>query len=236
MVAEGFRQGVLGLAHDLISYRAVPWGFDPHEVTAPTVCVYGVADQIVTPAHAARRARRSTAPTHGTSGDRTPPCSPRCGLASSPPWWAAHLLAPSTTPPTPVADLTASQQRGHGRRDGRVPLSGNARRSRRTCAPAGSEQIADIPEPPRRAVRVDLDVQPRGRHSDQVSCCDGCRRGVNTGGRVGRGGDARCGSGDRGGDGACRVLRVRHWAEQSGVGRIGDRAAGDDRGDRRPDG
>ena len=58
MVAEGFRQGVLGLAHDLISYTALPWGFDPHEVTAPTVCVYGVADQIVTLAHAAWWARK----------------------------------------------------------------------------------------------------------------------------------------------------------------------------------
>ncbi len=37
MVAEGFRQGVIGMALDITSYTAVPWGFDPAAVGAPTL-------------------------------------------------------------------------------------------------------------------------------------------------------------------------------------------------------
>ena len=58
MVAEGFRQGPIGLALDLVSYTATPWGFDPAAVGTPTVCVYGVEDPIVTPAHGAWWASR----------------------------------------------------------------------------------------------------------------------------------------------------------------------------------
>ena len=58
MVAEGFRHGLMGLALDLVSYTAMPWGFDPAAIGAPTVCAYGVEDAIVPPAHGAWWASR----------------------------------------------------------------------------------------------------------------------------------------------------------------------------------
>ncbi len=51
MLDEGFTQGPIGLALDLVSYTVAPWGFDPASVGAPTTCIYGAADGIVTPAH-----------------------------------------------------------------------------------------------------------------------------------------------------------------------------------------
>jgi pimeloyl-ACP methyl ester carboxylesterase len=47
MLAEGFRQGAIGLAADMISYTAVPWGFDPTTISTPTRCVYGGEDALV---------------------------------------------------------------------------------------------------------------------------------------------------------------------------------------------
>lgn len=58
MVAEGFAQGPIGLALDLVSYTAVDWGFDPVAIGAPTVCAYGADDEVVTPAHCAWWASR----------------------------------------------------------------------------------------------------------------------------------------------------------------------------------
>ncbi len=58
MVAEGFVQGPIGLALDLVSYTAVPWGFDPAAIGAPTVCAYGADDPNVPPDHGAWWAER----------------------------------------------------------------------------------------------------------------------------------------------------------------------------------
>jgi pimeloyl-ACP methyl ester carboxylesterase len=53
MLSEAFTQGAIGLASDLFSYTAAPWGFDAAAVGAPTHCVYGDADVLVPPAHGA---------------------------------------------------------------------------------------------------------------------------------------------------------------------------------------
>ena len=51
MLAESVRQGHAGVAADIVSYTVADWGFDPAAIGAPTTCVYGDADAIVTPAH-----------------------------------------------------------------------------------------------------------------------------------------------------------------------------------------
>ena len=39
------------MAADIVSYTVADWGFDPAAIGAPTACVYGDADVVVTPAH-----------------------------------------------------------------------------------------------------------------------------------------------------------------------------------------
>ena len=51
MLDAAFAQGATGLAADIAGYTLRPWGFDPAEVKAPTLLVYGADDEIVSRAH-----------------------------------------------------------------------------------------------------------------------------------------------------------------------------------------
>lgn len=53
MLRDAFRQGTIGVASDLLSYTARPWGFEPGDVRAETLIVAGQADAIAGGAHAA---------------------------------------------------------------------------------------------------------------------------------------------------------------------------------------
>jgi pimeloyl-ACP methyl ester carboxylesterase len=53
MLFDAFRQGAAGVAGDVLSYTARPWGFDPKDVQAKTLIVGGQADPIAGNAHAA---------------------------------------------------------------------------------------------------------------------------------------------------------------------------------------
>jgi pimeloyl-ACP methyl ester carboxylesterase len=53
MLKDAFRQGPGGVADDILSYTARPWGFDPGAVRAKTLIIGGQADPIAGHAHAA---------------------------------------------------------------------------------------------------------------------------------------------------------------------------------------
>src|SRR4051794_5143499 len=53
MLQEAFRQGTGGVAGDILSYTARPWGFDLADVAAKTLVVAGQADPLAGHAHAA---------------------------------------------------------------------------------------------------------------------------------------------------------------------------------------
>lgn len=53
MLKDAYRQGPGGLAADILSYTARPWGFDPGAVRAKTLVIGGDADPIAGHAHAA---------------------------------------------------------------------------------------------------------------------------------------------------------------------------------------
>jgi pimeloyl-ACP methyl ester carboxylesterase len=53
MLVDAFRQGTVGVADDILSYTARPWGFDLADVAAKTLVVAGQADSIAGHAHAA---------------------------------------------------------------------------------------------------------------------------------------------------------------------------------------
>lgn len=53
MLQDAFRQGPAGVAADVLSYTARPWGFDPADVRAKTLIVGGQGDAIAGNAHAA---------------------------------------------------------------------------------------------------------------------------------------------------------------------------------------
>ena len=53
MLIDAFRQGPVGVAGDVLSYTAQPWGFDPGDVQAKTLIIGGQADPIAGNAHAA---------------------------------------------------------------------------------------------------------------------------------------------------------------------------------------
>ena len=53
MAAEAIRQGVTGLASDIVAATVAPWGFDPADVTAPVALWYGEDDELVSPVHGA---------------------------------------------------------------------------------------------------------------------------------------------------------------------------------------
>ena len=52
MLKDAFRQGPGGVAADILSYTARPWGFDPADVAAKTLIVNGQADPLAGNAHA----------------------------------------------------------------------------------------------------------------------------------------------------------------------------------------
>lgn len=52
MLKDAYRQGPGGVAADILSYTARPWGFDPADVAAKTLIVNGQADPIAGNAHA----------------------------------------------------------------------------------------------------------------------------------------------------------------------------------------
>ena len=53
MLKDAYRQGPGGVADDILSYTARPWGFDPGAVQAKTLIIGGDADPIAGHAHAA---------------------------------------------------------------------------------------------------------------------------------------------------------------------------------------
>lgn len=52
MLADSLRQGAVGMAQDVAGFGLRPWGFDPADVTARPLLVYGAADPVVGTAHA----------------------------------------------------------------------------------------------------------------------------------------------------------------------------------------
>ena len=53
MTTESVRQGVTGLAADIVASSVAPWGFDPAAVDVPVTLWYGEQDQLVPPVHGA---------------------------------------------------------------------------------------------------------------------------------------------------------------------------------------
>jgi len=52
MMRDAYRQGTVGVATDILSYTARPWGFEPSDVRAETLLVYGQEDPIAGMSHA----------------------------------------------------------------------------------------------------------------------------------------------------------------------------------------
>lgn len=53
MLEAGFAQGPIGLVGDLAGYTLQPWGFEPKDVLAETLLLYGTRDPIAGPPHGA---------------------------------------------------------------------------------------------------------------------------------------------------------------------------------------
>ena len=53
MASEAVRQGVEGLAADIVASTIAPWDFDPSAVSAPVELWYGEQDELVPPEHGA---------------------------------------------------------------------------------------------------------------------------------------------------------------------------------------
>jgi pimeloyl-ACP methyl ester carboxylesterase len=53
MASEAVRQGVTGMAADIVASTIAPWGFDPAGVDVPVSLWYGDEDSLVTPEHGA---------------------------------------------------------------------------------------------------------------------------------------------------------------------------------------
>ncbi|GIH04713.1 alpha/beta hydrolase [Rhizocola hellebori] len=51
MLRNAFVQGAAGLAADIAGYCLAPWGFEPEQVEAKTLLVYGAADPVAGPRH-----------------------------------------------------------------------------------------------------------------------------------------------------------------------------------------
>lgn len=51
MLGDAFAQGVTGVAADIAGYCLQPWGFEPAEVTAKTLLLYGADDPVAGPPH-----------------------------------------------------------------------------------------------------------------------------------------------------------------------------------------
>jgi pimeloyl-ACP methyl ester carboxylesterase len=52
MLAQAFAQGAAGMAGDIAGYGLQPWGYEPADVTAKTLLLYGQSDPLLTPRHA----------------------------------------------------------------------------------------------------------------------------------------------------------------------------------------
>jgi hypothetical protein len=52
MLRAAFAQGATGLAADIAGYCLRPWGFEPEEVEAKTLLLYGSRDPMAGPRHA----------------------------------------------------------------------------------------------------------------------------------------------------------------------------------------
>jgi pimeloyl-ACP methyl ester carboxylesterase len=50
-ITAAFAQGPAGLASDMAAYTLRPWGFEPADVAAKVLLLYGSADQVAGPAH-----------------------------------------------------------------------------------------------------------------------------------------------------------------------------------------
>jgi pimeloyl-ACP methyl ester carboxylesterase len=53
MANEAIRQGVAGIAYDIVATTVAPWGFEPRDVNAPVALWYGEDDELVSPVHGA---------------------------------------------------------------------------------------------------------------------------------------------------------------------------------------
>jgi pimeloyl-ACP methyl ester carboxylesterase len=53
MASEAIRQGVIGIAYDIVATTVAPWGFDPRQVAAPVNLWYGEEDVLVPSLHGA---------------------------------------------------------------------------------------------------------------------------------------------------------------------------------------
>lgn len=53
MAQEAVKQGVTGVAADIVASSIAPWGFEPADVTAPVHLWYGAEDELVGPDHGA---------------------------------------------------------------------------------------------------------------------------------------------------------------------------------------
>ncbi|MFP5318042.1 MAG: alpha/beta fold hydrolase [Acidimicrobiia bacterium] len=53
MAQEAVKQGVAGVAADIVASSIAPWGFEPADVTAPVHLWYGADDELVEPDHGA---------------------------------------------------------------------------------------------------------------------------------------------------------------------------------------
>ena len=51
MAQEAIRQGVTGIASDIVATTIAPWGFEPKDVNAPVALWYGEDDELVPPEH-----------------------------------------------------------------------------------------------------------------------------------------------------------------------------------------
>lgn len=51
MLDAAFAQGAVGLAAELAGYTLRPWGFEPSQVQAKTLCLYGASDPILSSRH-----------------------------------------------------------------------------------------------------------------------------------------------------------------------------------------
>ncbi len=51
MLREAFAQGAIGMATEIAGYTLRPWGFEPEQVTAKTLLIYGAADPLASPRH-----------------------------------------------------------------------------------------------------------------------------------------------------------------------------------------
>jgi pimeloyl-ACP methyl ester carboxylesterase len=51
MMAEGLRDGVVGVATDIVADQVAPWGFEVADITVPVTGFYGEVDTIVSTAH-----------------------------------------------------------------------------------------------------------------------------------------------------------------------------------------